>query len=162
MEKTWTIKMYQHRPRNMQALSNTNHRVKVSGTVLIIWKPLKTRTHPLPVMWKNLLCHFQGKNSVQEQQSQLFSQMVSAEYAYLQIFNVNIYKISNPRDLAQYPHKITHFLRIWNYLSNKSEVAKSIFIDEDRTRWFSTYAQFFKKLTLLASWYTHVRVRIKR
>ena len=154
--------MYQHRPRNMQALSNTNHRVKVSGTVLIIWKPLKTRTHPLPVMWKNLLCHFQGKNSVQEQQSQLFSQMVSAEYAYLQIFNVNIYKISNPRDLAQYPHKITHFLRIWNYLSNKSEVAKSIFIDEDRTRSFSTYAQFFKKLTLLASWYTHVRVRIKR
>ena len=155
--------MYQHRPRNMQALSNTNHRVKVSRKVLIIWKPL---THLLPVMWKNLLCHFQGKNSVQEQQSQLFSQMVSAEYAYLQIFNVISnhisQNISNPRDLAPYPHKITHFLSIWSYVSNKSEVPKSIFIDEDRTHSFSTYAQFFKKLTLLASWYTHVRVRIKR
>ena len=90
-------------------------------------------------MWKNLFCHYQGENGVQEHQSQLFLQTVCVEYAYLQMYNVNLYKTLNPRDLPPYPHKITHFSSIWNYVSNKSEVPKSTFIDEDRAHSFSTY-----------------------
>ena len=64
----------------MQAYSNTDHGVKVSGKVLIIRKPLKTRTWTLPVIWKNLFCHHQGKNGVREHKMQLFSQRACDAY----------------------------------------------------------------------------------
>lgn len=97
----------------MQAYSDTDHRVKVSGKVLIIWKPLKTRTWTLPVMWKTCFVIIKKKMVFRNIKCSCFHKgpvmLICWKYAYLQMFNVNQYKILNPRDLPADPYKITYF-----------------------------------------------------